>query len=131
MLNYKGGNPAKDGFYWKKGEWEMVTVQGKDGRLPGGIESEYVKVPGLLYVPIALTVSGLFVIFLPFIGFGMLFVLIGTKAGKGLRAMARHPRLEMATTPAGRALNVGEREVEGGAAEGRVAENAKHLDRER
>ena len=81
MLKHKGGNPAKDGFYWKKGEWEMVTVQGKDGRLPGGMECEYVKVPGLLYVPIALTVSGLFVIFLPFIGFGMLFVLIGTKAG--------------------------------------------------
>ena len=30
MLTYKGGNQTKGGFYLKKGEWEMVTVDGKN-----------------------------------------------------------------------------------------------------
>ncbi len=89
MLKYKGGNPAKNGFYWKKGEWEIVPVEGENGRLPGGIEDEYIKVPALLLVPAALMLSVLFVIFLPFIGFAMLFVLIGMKAGRGLGALTR------------------------------------------
>ncbi len=84
MLTYKGGDPAKNCFYWKKGEWEIVTVEKENGRLPGGPESEYIKVPGLLLVPAALTLGGLFVIFLPFIGFAVLFVLVGMKAAQGL-----------------------------------------------
>jgi len=89
MLNYKGGSPAKDGFYWKKGEWEIVTVDGENGRLPGDIECEYVRLPALLFVPAAMMLSVPFVVFLPFIGFAMLFVLIGVKAGKGVGALSR------------------------------------------
>jgi len=136
MLKHKGGNPAKDGFYWKKGEWEIVTVEGEDGRLPGGSECEYIKVPGLLFVPAALMLSVLFVIFLPFIGFAMLFVLIGMKAAKGVGALSAgiaenlaqlwaqrtasnpRPRLGMATTFGTVALKAGEARVRGGGAGG-------------
>jgi hypothetical protein len=89
MLKYKGGSPAKDGFYYKKGEWEIVTVEGKNGRLPGGEELEYIKVPGLLFVPAAVMLSVLFVIFLPFIGLAMVFVLAAVKTGRGLATLAR------------------------------------------
>ena len=88
MLNYKGGNQTKGGFYLKKGEWEIVTVEGKNGILPGGNECEYMRVPGLVIVPLAVTLGGAFVIFLPFIGFAMLFTMIATKAGKGVTVLA-------------------------------------------
>jgi len=88
MLKYKGGNQTKSGFYWKKGEWEMVTVEGKSGMLPGGDECEYMRIPGILFVPLAVTLGGAFVIFLPFIGFAMLFVMIATKLAQGVNALA-------------------------------------------
>ncbi len=34
-MTRKGGNETKGGFYWKKGDWEIVTVEGKKGVLPG------------------------------------------------------------------------------------------------
>ncbi len=76
MRKYKSGNPAPDGFYRKKGEWEIVTVDGENGRLPGGIECEYIKVPGLLFVPVALMLGAGFVISPYFVSFAIsMFVL--------------------------------------------------------
>lgn len=77
MLMYKGGNAAKDGFYLKKGEWEMVTVEGENGTLPGDIDCEYVKVPDLLFVPVALILGGVFVAFLPVVGFAISMLVAG------------------------------------------------------
>ena len=88
MLKYKGGNQTKGGFYWKKGEWEIVTVEGKNGMLPGGNECEYMRIPGVLFVPLAMILGGAFVIFLPFIGFAMLFTMIATKVAQGVNAAA-------------------------------------------
>jgi hypothetical protein len=90
MLNYncKGGSQTKGGFYLKKGEWEIVTVDGKNGILPGGDQCEYMRIPVVLFVPLAVTLGGAFVIFLPFIGFAMLFTMIATKAGKGMKVLA-------------------------------------------
>src|SRR5208282_5410249 len=88
MFNYKGGNRTKGGFYLKKGEWEIVTLEGKNGMLPGGNECEYLRVPGILFVPLAVTLGGAFVIFLPFIGFAMLFAMIATKVAQGVNALA-------------------------------------------
>lgn len=89
MLKYKGGSPAKDGFYLKKGEWQIVTVEGENGKLPGGEELEYIRVPVMLFVPAVVALSVPFVIFLPFIGFAMLFVLIGMKTGRSVGALTR------------------------------------------
>jgi len=90
MLNHKGGENTKGGFYLKKGEWEIVTVEGKNGTLPGGVECEYLKLPAILFVPLAMVMGALYVMFLPFIGFAMLFKMIAKKAVHGLRALA-HP----------------------------------------
>jgi len=88
MLNHKGGENTKGGFYLKKGEWEIATVDGKNGTLPGGVECEYIKLPAILFVPLAMVMGALYVMFLPFIGFAMLFAMIGKKAVHGLRALA-------------------------------------------
>jgi hypothetical protein len=87
-MTRKGGSETKGGFYWKKGEWEIVTVDGKSGVLPGPETAEYIRVPGILLLPVAVFMSILYVIFLPFVGFAMLLGLIATKTGRGLRALA-------------------------------------------
>lgn len=89
MLKYKGGDNTKGGFYLKKGEWEIATVDGKNGTLPGGVECEYIKLPALLFVPLALVMGALYVIFLPFIGFAMLFLMIARKTAPAVAARAR------------------------------------------
>ena len=75
----KVGSEAKGGFYWKRGEWEIVTVEGKVGALPGTEQNEYVRIPGIMFVPIAMLISVVYVIFFPFIGFAMLAKVITRK----------------------------------------------------
>lgn len=75
----KGGSETKGGFYWKKGDWEIVTVEGKKGTLPGTEKAEYIRIPGILFVPVAMVISVAYVIFFPFIGFAMLVKVITTK----------------------------------------------------
>jgi hypothetical protein len=71
-MTLKGGNETKGGFYWRKGEWEIVTVEGKTGTLSGPEKAEYVRVPVILVIPLAMIVSVVYVIFFPFVGFYML-----------------------------------------------------------
>lgn len=67
----KGGSKTKGGLYWKKGEWEIVPVEGKNGMLPGTEDAEYVRVRGTLFAPLALVLGLAFYLFLPLIGFTM------------------------------------------------------------
>lgn len=83
-MKHKGGSETKGGFYWKKGAWEIVTVEGKTGMLPGTEESEYIRVHGLLLLPVALIISIAYVVFLPVVGFAMVFGTLGKKIGKAL-----------------------------------------------
>jgi len=104
MLNHKGGDNTKGGFYLKKGEWEIVTVEGKNGILPGGVECEYIKLPALLFVPLVVPVlmvmGALYVMFLPFIGFARLFAMIAKKTAKALAALAPALVAKHAAVPA-------------------------------
>jgi hypothetical protein len=78
-MTRKGGNETKGGFYWKKGDWAIVTVEGKTGTLPGSQDEEFIRIPGLLFIPVALTISVVYVVFLPFVGFAMLGKVAATK----------------------------------------------------
>lgn len=80
----KGGSRTKGGFYWKKGEWEIVTVQGENGVLPGTEDLEYLRIPGVLFAPVALVLGLVFYLFLPLIGFAMLLSLTVKKIGRML-----------------------------------------------
>jgi hypothetical protein len=85
----KGGSETKGGFYWKKGEWEIVTVEGKRGTLPGSEKLEYVRIPSLLFVPLAMIISVVYVIFFPFVGFVMLAKAVTRKLRIALRGSHR------------------------------------------
>ncbi len=89
MRKYEGGATVKGGFYWNTAEWELVTVEGKKGALPGGPKYDYVKVPTLAFIPLSLVFGALYVIFLPFIGFAMLVSISGRKGGERVLVVAR------------------------------------------
>lgn len=77
MFTYTGGTTVKGGFYWNRGTWHLENVEGKTGMLPGNGETRYVWVPTLLMLLLAPVMGGLFVVFLPFVGFALLFGAVG------------------------------------------------------
>jgi hypothetical protein len=71
--NTDGGSKVPAGFYFNKKNWEIVTVSGKRGGvLPGGPETEYLKIPALAMLAAAPVLGAAFVVFLPVIGFALL-----------------------------------------------------------
>jgi hypothetical protein len=79
-IRHHGGTHAGPGYYWNVKGWTMATMPREGGLLPGPAEHHYVKVPALLLLGLAPLLGGLFVVFLPFIGFALVFSLIGKKA---------------------------------------------------
>ncbi|RMF90875.1 MAG: hypothetical protein D6736_06010 [Nitrospinota bacterium] len=71
MTRYHGGERVKAGYYWNISRWEIVTVPPPGGVLPGE-HASYLRLPLLLVALFAPLIGGLYVIFLPFIGFAML-----------------------------------------------------------
>ena len=86
MTKHTGGNTVKAGFYWNLGKWEMVTLSGIGGTLPGTSDQRYLKVPIVAFLFVAPVMGGLYAFFLPFIGFAMLFAFLGRKVGVAGRA---------------------------------------------
>src|SRR5574341_1544889 len=94
MTRTIGGSPAKSGYYWNVGKWEVIPVEKDGGRLPGGPKDRYLKVPTpalLLLLPV---VGGLFVVFLPITGF----VLVAYAAAMKVAALARGGAADLAAT---------------------------------
>lgn len=83
-----GGAKVDAGFYWNKKEWEMVTLSGKGGVLPGNPDTHYVKVPLLAMLVMAPLMGGLYVMFLPFIGFALLFDYAGRRLYRAVKGGA-------------------------------------------
>ena len=72
MKRYNGGTNAVGGYYWNTRTWKIATIEDEQGVLDGGPEDRFLRVPLPLMVPLALILSFLFVVFLPFIGLAML-----------------------------------------------------------
>jgi hypothetical protein len=79
MTRYHGNDPVKAGFYWNTAGWEIVTLPKKGGVLPGGDQTNYIRVPVLLIMVLGPMMGGLYVMFLPLIGFAMVLGLSGKK----------------------------------------------------
>jgi hypothetical protein len=94
MAKRIGGTPAKSGFYWHLGKWEMTMVPKQGGILPGGVSDRYLKVPVLGLLVLAPLMGAVYAMFLPFIGFAMLFTFLGKKA----LAMGRSGAVDVAAT---------------------------------
>jgi len=88
MRQHEGGEKVPGGFYWKQNNWEIEVVKGDEGTLPGDADTTYVRIPTLAMLVGAPVMGGLFVVFLPFLGFVMLANHLGKKAAKGLKQAA-------------------------------------------
>lgn len=79
-----GGTQVKGGYYFNPRGLRIVAVSGKTGALAGDPSESFVRVPGLVVLLLAPILGGMFVMFLPVIGF----VLVGQHflrlAGKGV-----------------------------------------------
>jgi hypothetical protein len=89
-----GGTAAKTGFYWDLRKWEMTMVPKQGGILPGDATERYLKVPVLALLVVAPLMGAAYAMFLPFIGFAMLFTFLGKKA----LAMGRSGAVDVAAT---------------------------------
>jgi hypothetical protein len=88
MRKHEGGEKVPGGFYWKQNNWEIQVVKGDEGTLPGNPGTTYVRIPTLAMLLGAPVMGGLFVVFLPFLGFAMLANHLGKKAVSGLKQAA-------------------------------------------
>ena len=89
----RGGNRVDGGFYLNRKTWDLVTVNGKKGLLPGVADDLYLKVPTLAMLAVAPVLGATLVIFLPFVGFALFAV-------AGLRKVAGLDKTSKAAEPA-------------------------------
>jgi hypothetical protein len=80
MTKRIGGTAAKNGFYWNLGKWEMTMVPKQGGILPGDASDKFLKVPVIALLFLAPMMGAAYAMFLPFIGFALLFTFLGKKA---------------------------------------------------
>ncbi len=77
MRRYYGNEKVRAGLYWTPARWEIVTIGREGGVLPEG--GTYVRLPATIMMLLGTLLGGLYVIFLPFIGFVMFFGFAGKK----------------------------------------------------
>ncbi len=80
MFGHRGGTRVKAGFYFNVARWNLVVVPKGGGVLAGTDKDRYARVPALVLLGLAPVMGGLYVMFLPFIGFAMVAAAAGTKA---------------------------------------------------
>ena len=86
MKRYEGGNEVQGGYFWHAGKWEVVTISGEKGTLPGTAKDAYLKVSLPVLFVGAPVMGAAFALFLPFLGFAMPFYAIGKNLLGGKKA---------------------------------------------
>ena len=66
-----GGTAVRSGYYWNVGKWEIVPVENDGERLPGEHGEKFLRIPVILVLALLPLLGGLFVVFLPVIGFAL------------------------------------------------------------
>ena len=79
MKRLVGGDAAEPGFYWSRRRWEIVSVDAGGHRLEGGPADSYVKLPAAAALALAPLMGGAFAMFLPLIGFVLVFRELGAR----------------------------------------------------
>ena len=83
------GTMVKGGFYFNRDKLDLITVGGKEGQLPGADGQRYLRVPVLAVILLAPVLGGLFVMFMPFIGFALVFQHLGRLMVSGVKRATR------------------------------------------
>jgi hypothetical protein len=78
------------------GAWDMTMVPAEGGLLPGGTDRTYTRIPTFLFLLMAPIMGALYVVFLPFVGFALVF----SYAFRGLRHMAADAFMNVAVAVA-------------------------------
>ena len=99
MARYTGGMQVKGGYYWNPRSWEVEVVPQEGGRLKGAAEARYVKIPFPLLFVVVPVLGGLFLVFLPLIGFALFGYAIVKKVSGGVKQTATE--LASTVTPGG------------------------------
>ena len=86
MFRHRGGDHVGAGYYWNREDWSIVELSREGGILPGNRELAYVRIPLLLFLILAPVLGGLYVVLLPFVGFGMMLVVLADAARQRLFA---------------------------------------------
>ena len=94
MTTISGGAAVRNGYYWNLGKWEVIPVERDGVTLPGGRGDKFMKVPLLAVFMLLPVMGGLFVVFLPFIGFALAFY----AAAKPLVALFHRSAKDLAST---------------------------------
>ena len=85
MARHQGGEKVNAGFYLNSGTWEVTTLSGKGGTLPGGKDAQFVRVPTLGALMFAPLMGAVYAVFLPFIGIALVAQYAAKKAVAGAR----------------------------------------------
>jgi hypothetical protein len=85
MTRYTGGTKVNGGYYWNAKGWQVEVVGQEGGKLPGAPAARYVKVPFPLLFVVVPVMGALFLVFLPFIGFGLFAYAIAKRIAGGVR----------------------------------------------
>ena len=91
MRRFEGGSKVKGGFYFNQKSWDLVTVSGKTGVLPGTAADLHLKIPVLLMLLGAPVLGATLVMFLPFVGIALFLQAMFKKAVKPLAAPKVEP----------------------------------------
>lgn len=115
MRTTNGGTKAKGGLYWNIGKWEIVTVNGREGELPGTPADRYLRIPTLSLLLLGPIMGFAFVLFLPLIGFALFGWQLARKAGQLATRVTRGASMAPATVagPRGARLESEEKEKDG------------------
>jgi hypothetical protein len=88
MAKYTGGMAVSGGYFWNTQNWEVEVISSEGGRLKGAAGAKYVKVPFPALFLIVPVLGALFLMFLPFIGFGMFAYAIAKRVTGGVAKSA-------------------------------------------
>jgi hypothetical protein len=94
MTTCIGGTAVRSGYYWNLGKWEIVPVEKHGEKLPGGRGEKFLRIPVILVLMLLPMLGGLFVVFLPVIGFALTI----QAAARPIIGLFKHTAAELATT---------------------------------
>ena len=97
MTTFESGTAVRNGYYVDTAGFAVTTVSSDGGKLPGAPGTRWVRVPVLAMMAAAPILGGLFVVALPFIGFGMGAWALGRAVGARIKGGAAEIAATMAS----------------------------------
>lgn len=85
---FAGGTRVSSGYYVNARSFEFANIHDDGAMLPGGPDKKFIRLPTLAVMAAAPALGGLFVVALPFIGFGMVAYAVAKRFGAGAKEVA-------------------------------------------